>query len=44
MIIFKEPKAPEMLINFGLGLALQNNDYCRYGIRVWPHYACCFVR
>jgi len=43
MVIFKEPKTPEMLRNSGLGLALQNNDSCRYGIRVWLNYACCFV-
>jgi hypothetical protein len=34
MIIFKEPKTPEMLRNSDLGLALQNNDSCKYGIRV----------
>ena len=44
MIIFKEPKTPEMLRNSSLGPALQNNDSCRYGIRVCPNYACFFVR
>ena len=44
MIIFKDLKASEILRKSGLCPVLQNNDSCRYVVRVWPNYACCFVR